>query len=65
MEKGLIPADGEIWGVRRRAIVPQLHQKYVAVMISLFGQVTDRLCQQLDEADSNKEDTETESLFSH
>ena len=27
MGKGLIPADGEIWRVRRRAIVPALHQK--------------------------------------
>ncbi|XP_058203938.1 protein LUTEIN DEFICIENT 5, chloroplastic-like [Rhododendron vialii] len=63
--KGTYPScDGEIWGVRRRVIVPILHQKYVAVMISLFGQATDRLCQKLDEADSNKEDVEMESLFS-
>ena len=27
MGKGLIPADGEIWRIRRRAIVPALHQK--------------------------------------
>ncbi|KAE9448033.1 hypothetical protein C3L33_20060, partial [Rhododendron williamsianum] len=64
MGKGLIPADGEIWRVRRRAIVPALHQKYVAAMISMFGQATDRLCQKLDEADSNGEDVEMESLFS-
>ncbi|KAI8556097.1 hypothetical protein RHMOL_Rhmol05G0225500 [Rhododendron molle] len=64
MGKGLIPADGEIWRVRRRAIVPALHQKYVSAMISLFGQATDRLCQKLDEADSNGEDVEMESLFS-
>lgn len=29
MGKGLIPADGEIWRVRRRAIVPALHQKAI------------------------------------
>lgn len=29
MGKGLIPADGEIWRVRRRAIVPALHQKVI------------------------------------
>lgn len=29
MGKGLIPADGEIWRVRRRAIVPALHLKVV------------------------------------
>ncbi|KAK4273615.1 hypothetical protein QN277_021984 [Acacia crassicarpa] len=64
MGKGLIPADGEIWRVRRRAIVPALHQKYVAAMISLFGQATDRLCKKLDAAASDGEDVEMESLFS-
>ncbi|XP_031403730.1 protein LUTEIN DEFICIENT 5, chloroplastic [Punica granatum] len=64
MGKGLIPADGEIWRVRRRAIVPALHQKYVAAMINLFGQASDRLCQKLDAAASDGEDVEMESLFS-
>lgn len=44
MGKGLIPADGEIWRVRRRAIVPALHQKvyiclwftYSSVLITSF-----------------------------
>jgi beta-ring hydroxylase len=27
MGTGLIPADGEVWRVRRRAIVPAMHQK--------------------------------------
>lgn len=64
MGKGLIPADGETWRVRRRAIVPALHQKYVAKMIGLFGQATDRLCKKLDAAASDREDVEMESLFS-
>ncbi|KAH9670927.1 protein LUTEIN DEFICIENT 5 [Citrus sinensis] len=64
MGKGLIPADGEIWRVRRRAIVPALHQKYVAAMIDLFGKATDRLCKKLDTAASEGEDAEMESLFS-
>lgn len=64
MGKGLIPADGEIWRVRRRAIVPALHMKYVAAMINLFGQASDRLCQKLDAAASDGEDVEMESLFS-
>lgn len=64
MGKGLIPADGEVWRVRRRAIVPALHQKYVAAMIRLFGQATDRLCKKLDAAASDGEDVEMESLFS-
>ncbi|KAL3654010.1 hypothetical protein CASFOL_003691 [Castilleja foliolosa] len=64
MGKGLIPADGEIWRVRRRAIVPSLHQKFVAAMFSLFGEATDRLCKKLDAAASEGEDVEMESLFS-
>lgn len=64
MGKGLIPADGEIWRVRRRAIVPALHQKFVAAMFNLFGEASDRLCQKLDAAASDGEDVEMESLFS-
>lgn len=64
MGKGLIPADGEIWRVRRRAVVPAFHQKYVAAMIGLFGKATDRLCKKLDVAASDGEDVEMESLFS-
>jgi beta-ring hydroxylase len=37
MGQGLIPADGEVWKTRRRAIVPALHKKYVASMVSMFG----------------------------
>ncbi|KZV37354.1 protein LUTEIN DEFICIENT 5, chloroplastic-like [Dorcoceras hygrometricum] len=65
MGKGLIPADGEVWRVRRRVIVPALHQKFVAAMFKLFGAATDRLCKKLDAAASDGEDVEMESLFSH
>lgn len=64
MGKGLIPADAEVWRVRRRAIVPALHRKYVAAMINVFGEATDRLCKKLDAAASEGEDVEMESLFS-
>ncbi|KAM7278451.1 hypothetical protein ACFE04_005585 [Oxalis oulophora] len=64
MGKGLIPADGELWRARRRTIVPALHQKFVAAMIGLFAQATDRLCKKLDAAASDGEDVEMESLFS-
>lgn len=64
MGQGLIPADGEIWRVRRRAIVPALHQKYVTAMINLFGEASYRLCEKLDTAASDAEDVEMESLFS-
>jgi len=37
MGTGLIPADGEIWRKRRRAIVPALHKRYVASMVSCGG----------------------------
>ncbi|KAI8538776.1 hypothetical protein RHMOL_Rhmol09G0130100 [Rhododendron molle] len=33
MGKELIPVDGEIWGVRRRAIVLALHQKHAQIGI--------------------------------
>ncbi|KNA19445.1 hypothetical protein SOVF_061630 [Spinacia oleracea] len=64
MGKGLIPADGEIWRVRRRAIVPSLHMKFVTAMIDLFSQATDRLCKKLDTAALTGEAVEMESLFS-
>ncbi|KAG4992638.1 hypothetical protein JHK87_026095 [Glycine soja] len=40
------------------------YSKYVAAMIGLFGQASDRLCQKLDAAASDGEDVEMESLFS-
>ncbi|KAH7669646.1 beta-ring hydroxylase protein [Dioscorea alata] len=64
MGKGLIPADYDVWKVRRKAIVPALHQKYVAKMVGLFGQASYRLCEKLDKAASDGEDSEMESLFS-
>jgi beta-ring hydroxylase len=33
MGTGLIPADGEVWRVRRRAIVPAMHQKVLALYL--------------------------------
>ncbi|GAA0165056.1 oxygenase [Lithospermum erythrorhizon] len=64
MGKGLIPADGELWRIRRRTIVPAVHLKYVVEMIGLFGRATDRLCKKLEAAAANGEDVEMESLFS-
>lgn len=73
MGTGLIPADGEIWRVRRRAIVPALHKQYVAAMVDLFGQCTLRLCGKLEESAGGATRSgggaapvvELESLFSH
>lgn len=39
MGKGLIPADGEIWRVRRRAIVPALHQKVSECSMALLWSI--------------------------
>lgn len=36
-EQGLIPADGEVWRIRRRAILPSLHKGYINAMVSMFG----------------------------
>ena len=36
MGDGLIPADGELWKMRRRTVVPAVHRKYVAAMTDMF-----------------------------
>ena len=38
MGTGLIPADGEVWKMRRRTVVPALHKKYLAAMVGMFGE---------------------------
>lgn len=43
MGKGLIPADPVTWKVRRRAIVPGFHKRWLNRMITLFADCTDRL----------------------
>lgn len=47
MGKGLIPADYETWRVRRRAIVPAFHTKWLDAMTNMFGTYTIRLCDKL------------------
>lgn len=37
MGQGMIPADGDVWKMRRRAIVPALHRKYITSMVNMFG----------------------------
>jgi len=43
MGKGLIPADPETWKVRRRAIVPAFHRRWLNSMIDLFADCADNL----------------------
>ena len=37
MGQGLIPANGDVWKIRRKVIVPSLHKKYVTSMVGMFG----------------------------
>ncbi|KAF8056787.1 CYP97A3 [Scenedesmus sp. PABB004] len=65
MGQGLIPADGEVWRVRRRAIVPALHKKYVASMVSMFGACAAHGCDgRLSAAAASGESVEMENFFS-
>ncbi len=64
MGKGLIPADGEIWKTRRRAIVPSLHRKYIASMVTMFGESTLHGMKTLDKAVLEKRPVEMENFFS-
>lgn len=47
MGQGLIPADPETWKVRRRAIVPGFHKRWLNRMINLFGDCGERLVDDL------------------
>ena len=48
MGKGLIPADPATWKVRRRAIVPAFHKKWLEYQVTVFGQCTERLIEDMD-----------------
>lgn len=64
MGSGLIPADGEVWRVRRRVVVPALHKKYISAMTEMFGDCAlhgTRMLQQ--SADAGKP-VEMENFFS-
>jgi beta-ring hydroxylase len=64
MGKGLIPADGAVWKMRRRALQPALHRKYIAAMVEMFGETTDHACRQLEFAADRGETVEMENFFS-
>eukprot|EP00567_Pseudictyota_dubia_P013876 CAMPEP_0197457512 /NCGR_PEP_ID=MMETSP1175-20131217/46293_1 /TAXON_ID=1003142 /ORGANISM="Triceratium dubium, Strain CCMP147" /LENGTH=49 /DNA_ID= /DNA_START= /DNA_END= /DNA_ORIENTATION= len=48
MGKGLIPADPKTWKVRRRAIVPGFHKRWLNRMVTLFADCADRLVDDLE-----------------
>lgn len=62
--KGLIPANGEIWKSRRRAVVPALHKKYLASMVNLFGDSSLHGIRQLEAAAASSTPVEMENFFS-
>jgi cytochrome P450 len=63
MGKGLIPADQETWKVRRRAIVPGFHQKWLDRMVSLYAECTQVLLDKLEAHATNKEVIAMETEF--
>lgn len=48
MGKGLIPADPATWKVRRRAIVPSFHKRWLNRMITLFSERAEILVNDLE-----------------
>lgn len=52
MGKGLIPADPATWKVRRRAIVPAFHKRWLERMVSMFAQKTNALSASLESRDT-------------
>lgn len=64
MGSGLIPADGEIWRVRRRAILPSLHKRYVEAMVAMFGDCALHGANKLAESAAAGKTVEMENFFS-
>lgn len=63
MGKGLIPADPATWKVRRRAIVPSFHQKWLRRMIDLFADRAMILVHDLDTKAAAREIVDLEERF--
>eukprot|EP00536_Pseudo-nitzschia_multiseries_P000584 jgi/Psemu1/249715/estExt_Genewise1Plus.C_70120 len=58
MGKGLIPADPATWKVRRRAVVPAFHKRWLNRMITLFNERAEILCDDLGKKEGNVVDME-------
>ena len=63
MGKGLIPADPQTWKVRRRALVPGFHKRWLNRMIVLFAECGDRLNQDVAACVDRGGATEMEERF--
>ena len=64
MGQGLIPANGEVWKIRRKIIVPALHRKYVASMVDMFGDCGLKGSAQLARAEIDGTSVEMENFYS-
>ncbi|CAK0785609.1 hypothetical protein CVIRNUC_008820 [Coccomyxa viridis] len=64
MGKGLIPADGDVWKARRRAIVPSLHRKYIENMVGMFADSALHGVSSLQQAHQAGKSVEMENFFS-
>ena len=58
MGKGLIPADPATWKVRRRAIVPGFHKRWLNRMVTLFCERAEILVNDLEEKQNQVVDME-------
>jgi len=63
MGNGLIPADPETWKVRRRALVPAFHKRWLNRMINLFGDCGERLIDDLEVKAKDKITVDMEERF--
>ena len=64
MGQGLIPANGDVWKIRRKVIVPSLHKKYVTSMVGMFGDCGLKGMAQLARAEKAGESVEMENFYS-
>jgi len=64
MGQGLIPANGEVWKMRRRVLVPAIHRKYVESMLGMFGDSALHSARALDDAAGRGAAVEMENFFS-
>jgi beta-ring hydroxylase len=64
MGQGLIPANGDVWKIRRKIIVPALHRKYVASMVDMFGDCGLKGSAQLARAEIDGQSVEMENFYS-
>lgn len=63
MGKGLIPADPATWKVRRRAIVPGFHRRWLNAMMGLFADCNVPLIEKLGAASDSGKSVDMETEF--